>query len=307
VMALVRPPDAAVLADVASAYLVVTHRRSSRGSLIALGAGVAAGTLPWLIEMSVRFGGPVAAIREAFGVSHVSAIGIPARLTQYLSMADGPTLGPVKTTAVDPVAVVWLISAAALVVVGLAQRGRAVPWLAGAAALALLGEYVLLVSGLAPRFLLPGLGQLSVVAGAGVAAIWRTRVPWIRTVAIAAMVIVGIPLLGWNATVAHRVGQDVAAAAAIPWRVGLELRSASRSSPCSVISTDSYPEIGLASGCAAFDASSPGALMWLTRRAAEGDAVFLITRGGSEQLPAGWGLRLIQGIPGWNLYAIEQH
>src|SRR5207244_1094845 len=78
-MALVRPPDAAVLAVIAAIYLLVSRRMRRPWAVLAVGGGLVGGSLPWLVEMWVRFGGPLEAIRAASGVSHVSLSGVPSR------------------------------------------------------------------------------------------------------------------------------------------------------------------------------------------------------------------------------------
>lgn len=55
-MALVRPTEATVLAGAIGAYILL-FRRTSWRDLIPLGIGLFLGWLPWIIEMSVRFGG----------------------------------------------------------------------------------------------------------------------------------------------------------------------------------------------------------------------------------------------------------
>ena len=63
-MALVRPTEATVLTGAIGLYVVV-FRRARWRLLFGLGLGLVLGWVPWLIEMSIRFGGPMSALDEA--------------------------------------------------------------------------------------------------------------------------------------------------------------------------------------------------------------------------------------------------
>ena len=66
--------------------------RGSARSIVAVIVGVSVGTLPWLVEMSVRYGGPGEAIEAARTVSHVG--GAFSGVAEHLRLTDGPLLGP---------------------------------------------------------------------------------------------------------------------------------------------------------------------------------------------------------------------
>jgi hypothetical protein len=302
-MALVRPPDAAVLAAIAAAYIFWTKGRRSRWGPVAPIAGLIAGSLPWSIEMSVRFGGPFSAIRAASGVSHVSVSGVASRLTQYLSLADGPTLGPVRTTGVSPVAALWLAGFASLIALGVFKRNPRASLLPAMAGLGLALEYLILISGLAPRFLLPAFGQLSVLAGAGVVGIVRASRGRARTIAVVVAVL-GCALTSWHVAVADRIGSEIARAEAQPREVGASIKTAAGRSRCSVISTSSYPEIGLASGCDAREATSPGGVAWIVQMARQGAASFVVTRGSALTTPRGFSSLSIPAPRGWAIHLL---
>ncbi len=90
-MALLRPPDALVLGLALSLAVLVLNRQAWR-SLTYLGVGVAIGWVPWMIEMSSRFGGPLEALRSAREVSHLA--GGATGAMGHLALTDGPLLGP---------------------------------------------------------------------------------------------------------------------------------------------------------------------------------------------------------------------
>ncbi|HSH33842.1 MAG TPA: hypothetical protein VLB31_09485, partial [Actinomycetota bacterium] len=104
-MALMRPPDAVVLAVAVS--VVVLAMRGSVRSIVAVIVGVSVGTLPWLVEMSVRYGGPREAIEAARTVSHAG--GAFSGVAEHLRLTDGPLLGPEPGGALPWVGVLWWV------------------------------------------------------------------------------------------------------------------------------------------------------------------------------------------------------
>src|SRR5205807_956230 len=151
--------------------------RAPRRVPAALIAGLAAGLLPWLIEMSVRFGGPLHAIREAATVGHIRA-GHPAwAFVQQLALTDGPTMGPERHPNVPAIGVVWWAGLAVLTAMALVSARRT-PRFRVLAAASIIGAafgvlYLGFVAGLAPRFLLPAYAFLAIPAGAGLAGLRR--------------------------------------------------------------------------------------------------------------------------------------
>jgi hypothetical protein len=106
------------------------------------------------------------------------------------------------------------------------------------------GIYVLLVGGLAPRFLLPGLALVAVPCGAGVVDAWRRLAHPVR---LAAVILAGVWVVS-QGLVAIELGRASAAARAGPALVGDDLH-ALRADPCSFASSESFPQIAFASGC----------------------------------------------------------
>ncbi len=250
VTALFRPPDALVL-FVGFAMYVVIFRRSSSAVLIPLGVGLAVGWAPWLIEMSVRFGGPVHALRDAGTLGHVTPGGLGDRLAQNLALTDGPTIGPQAHPDVPGGGLVWWGGTVALAVVALVRtRGTRAfgpvlcATLAGAAVAA---EYLVFVSGLAPRFLLPAYGLLAIPAAAGVVSLWGggAAARGAAAIALAAVVLLTV----WQAGTAREIAAAAADGRAVYRDVGATVHRLAGGDPCLVASTGGFPQIAFASGC----------------------------------------------------------
>ncbi|MBI3648176.1 MAG: hypothetical protein HY240_05455 [Actinobacteria bacterium] len=297
VAATFRPPDAALLAAPVLVALLVA--RAPRRWLVAITAGVAIGWLPWVIEMSLRFGGPLAALRAASALSHVGSAGVLERVRQYLSLGDGPLLGPATGAAVSRSVVVWSVLAAALAVTGLATaRGsRRRPVLLAAAVGGVLGgEYLLLVTETAPRFLLPAGALLAIPAAAGLVEL--IRLGGRPALAVAAGAIVAWAV--WQAGTALRVERQAASGREVAREVGVAVRSAAAGRPCAVASTEAYPEIGFAAGCEAQDLLAPDSGAWLASRVARGWATFVVAKTPEPEIA---GARPVPAPKGW--YAFE--
>jgi hypothetical protein len=172
--AVMRPIDAVVVAVV---LVGVSMRRDADlwWPLGVLGA-VLAGVVPWLLEMSVRFGGPVGAIREALAVGRVEGGADIVETTRlHLALADGPLTGPDSGPIPVPavlwwLAVLWLAGWYGRRAVEPARLGALVGFACG---VGLLLVYLVGVDGVAPRFLLPAIALLTMAAAAGVTALER--------------------------------------------------------------------------------------------------------------------------------------
>lgn len=306
-MALVRPPDAIILLLVLAAGAVAS--RPMRRAVAWPAAGIAAGSLAWLVEMSVRFSGPVEAARNALTVSHVSAMSLPQRLLQQLAVSDGPTLGPVLHPMVPVLGALWwavLAGAAILGVVTVRGSDARFPVrLAAGAGLVLLAVYVLLISGIAPRFLLPGVAFLCLPAGYCVMELMRARAPSVR---IAAVVVLAA-LLAWNAATAVRISRDAAAAETVGRATGLAIRTAAAGHPCAVASAVSYPQVGFAAGCAAAPAGTgPDLARQFRAWTAAGDVTFWAAPRGTTMHVEGMTVTPIaDGLapPGWQVVRVS--
>jgi hypothetical protein len=157
------------------------------------------GTLEWVIEAYVRFGGP--ARRLALAQAEQGSPGLHFSLVQQVRVLSGPNLcrtGCHAHVALPNVA--WWIAAALLVALGLwlarstERRALRTATLVGAAVMA---EYVVTIPYGAPRFMTPTYVLLSLPAAAGVMAVLgaarRLARPLGATVAAATLVLVG----GW--------------------------------------------------------------------------------------------------------------
>jgi hypothetical protein len=271
-MALVRPADALVL-GVALALYILLFRRSSIGVLVPLSAGLAIGWAPWLIEMSVRFGGPVRAIREAAALGHLTTLGIGDRVLQNLALTNGPTIGPEADPQVLLAGALWWGTTVGLAVVALVRtRGTRMSGpvlcalLAGSA---LAAEYLVLVSGLAPRFLLPAYALLALPAAAGLLSLLTGGMAHRIAGATAAAALAGLTV--WQVGTADSIGTNAAAARESIAAVGVEVQRLAVGRPCVVASAAGFPQVAFTSGCAGrglagTDAASLAALRGSVRR-----------------------------------------
>jgi len=250
-MALVRPADALVLSGALALYVLLFRRSSSR-ALVWLGAGLAIGWAAWLVEMSVRFGGPVRALREAAALGHLTALGVGQRVLQNLALTNGPTIGPESHPHVPLAGALWWGTTAALTVAAV-MRTRSSPGRGAMLCAVLVGstlavEYVLFVSGIAPRFLLPAYALLALPTAAGLISV-LTGGPALRIVGGAAVaVLAGLTL--WQVGTARRIGADAAAAREKVAAVGADVGRLAAGRPCVVASAGAFPQVAFASRCA---------------------------------------------------------
>ncbi len=251
-MALVRPPDAAVLA-VAIAIVAAVGSRLDRRLLAGLGVGLVAGWAPWIIETSIRFDGPVRALGAARDLSHVAVGGPISALQHYLALSDGPTLGP-DPGGVPLAGATWWLALLVFAAVGLTTRdgpdsppGRRTALASAATSGALLlGVYLFGIGGLAPRFLMPGLALIGVPAAEALRRLVAGRtIVWIGAFSL----VIGC-WVGWQAAVAVRVERQERAQRAVVRTVGIALAQVAQGKTCSFGSTGGFPQIQFASGCA---------------------------------------------------------
>jgi hypothetical protein len=144
--------------------------------------------------------------------------------------------------------------------------------------LALAAEYLLLVSGLAPRFLLPAYALLAVPAAVGAVALTRDRSGLGRAIARGVVVLAAFWLV-WQVGTARRMANDVLAEREGPWRVGAELRRLAGDGRCAFASTNAFPQIEFASGCLGGPLPiGAGATTALERLASRDAAAFVVLR-----------------------------
>jgi hypothetical protein len=309
-MTLMRPPDGLVLVLALAAFVLVARRHALAG-LVPLCAGLALGWAVWLVEMSARYGGPAAAIRRAGKLGHVTAGGIGERLLQNLALTDGPTIGPESHPHVPPAGVLWWVAIVLLSGIALFRtRGttmftRVVCTAFVGAALA--AEYLVLVAGLAPRFLLPAYAVLSIPAAAGLVSLLRDD-GLRRAVGLGALVV--LAALGvWQLGTARSIAGDVTASRATFQEAGEAVRSLARGRPCLVGSEGGFPEVAFAARCAGRElhGSDTSSIADLAA-AARGSQVFVVLRappGPGSPLP-GSPARTVHASDGvtWLIYAL---
>ena len=243
--ALVRPTEATVIFAILAA-LVVLGRRSWT-ALGALSAGLVVGWLPWVVEMSVRFGGPLEALRGAAS-GHVAPAAVTQNLRRYLAYTDGELI-----SAVVPLpGIVWWVALAVLAVVGIVRAAtrpeRVAASVGAAAALAVTIEYVVFVPVLAPRFLLPAYAFAAIPASIGVVSLFRGRM--ILRSAGVVVLLAAIPWAVWQAGVAQRVEAEATRVGRLFWQAGQQIGRMAAGDTCSFMSPAGHPQIQLASGCA---------------------------------------------------------
>jgi hypothetical protein len=306
--ALLRPFDAIVLAAAAVGGALLVARRSGRTAGI-LVAGVAAGCLPWFVEVTARYGGVGEAFAQAIAVAHVSVPGPWERVLQYLAMVKGPTIGPVADPGIPVIGVAIVGLAATLAALGIVEgrrtgsAGPAAAALGGAVLLA--AAYVGFVGGVAPRFLLPAIALVSVAVGTGLVAVWRRAAGTVpRTVFVALVAAwtvwqVGLAVRWESAATRQRGDVEV---------VGRRIASANDGRRCVVASIVGAPQLGYASGCRGRAIVDVGTVdQVLTEEARRGVArVFLVLRQPLERPPPGTSLRWTMGTAGTGPIAIER-
>jgi hypothetical protein len=271
-MGLFRPLDATVAGAAIAAY-VLLFRRDRVRVLIPLAGGLVAGWLPWLLEMSIRFGGPLDAFREA-GRAHVASASIAQNVHAHLAYTDGrPANG-----AIPAAGVAWWVLVAALAVVALLltrlERERR------AAALAAFGlaggavEYFAFVSVHSPRFLLPAYAFASILVGLGVVTLLRR--PGIGRVAGVLAVALFIPWAVWQGAVGRRYEELKSRSNTAFHADGLAIRRLAGDRSCAFLSPHGYPEIQLASACdGAILSGGPPTMASIDRARAGYDELFV--------------------------------
>lgn len=294
-MALMRPPDAIVLGlalTVAALFL-----RSRLRSLLAVWLGVAAGVLPWIVEMSLRFGGPVGAVDRAAFRSHLGGQGVSLR--EHLAVTDGPLIGLRGSDAIPLVGGAWWIALLALAVVAVTGRKEPATVAARLAAFtgfALAGEYVFLIGGLAPRFLLPALALLSLAAGCGIASLSSRA--WLRSrlvVAVGALVLAA--WCAWQVGTFDRLEASASAERARPQAVGEAIGDHVGSSGCLVASTHDFAQVAYAARCAGRELEDLSAGSLERLRAASGERrIIVVSRDPSVE---GLGTAVPSPVQGW--------
>ena len=259
VLALFRPTEATAVFAAVGIYVVIFHRSAWR-VLLPIGLGLALGWLPWVVEMSIRFGGPLNALDEAGSAPFVLSA-VAANFRQYLAYTDGRIFSS-QAEQIPLAGVFWWSWLGVMAFVGITytrkETGRPAAQLCSVGAVVLATLYVIVLQdrALAPRYLLPAMVFVSVPAAVGTVSLFkggaRTRV-----VGLLALILV-IPWGIWQAGVADRVEAREARHRESFRVVGLTLRQLADNEPCTFISLRGAAEIALASGCRGTQVLDPG-------------------------------------------------
>ena len=275
-MALVRPTEAVVVAGAIGLFVLIVRWTSWR-LVLGLGAGLVAGWLPWILEMSVRFGGVSGALEAANSAGHLAVASVRDNVIAHLSFTYGRRKPPAGRPPVE--GLLWWGVLVVLSALGLRRRvgtpTRMAALLATLGAVAFAVEYVVLVPIVEARFLMPAYAFAGLAAAIGLASLLRGG-SIARAVGIVVLA-AGIPWAIWQVRVADRV-------VAREWRrdeifedAGLLLRDLADGRPCSFVSPGSYPQLHLVSGCVGAQLEPPPiptAKQW--DAIAAGEEVFMI-------------------------------
>jgi hypothetical protein len=243
-MAIVRPTEAVVVFGAIGLGLLLSGR-ASWGLIWPLGIALIGGLLPWFVEISVRFGGPIRGLGVAHTEQHLGVGDAGTNLSAYLAATDG------RSSLDIPIAgVLWWCSLAVLTVVAIARSSgsrRSIVVLCGAGALVLAAEYLVFVSAVAPRFLLPAYAFVAIPAAVGLVSLLRGGIIG-RGAGVLVLVLLGAWIV-WQARVADRVGDEQREALVSFREVGLRLREMAEGEACAFMSPHGWPAIEFAAGC----------------------------------------------------------
>ena len=275
VMALTRPSEATVLAGAIGLYLILVRRSAWRFGL-GLGLGLLLGWLPWILEMSIRFGGLSGAFHRANSAGHLSAAPIRENVLAYLSFAYGRKELPLDQVPVE--GVVWWSLLLALAVIALFRqvqgRGRSVALLASLATAAAAVEYLVFVPIVAARFLLPAYAFAAVTAAIGLAWLLQRGLAG-RAVGALVLALI-VPWALWQLDVSRGVLAGQLRPSERFYEAGLLLRDLAGEGPCSFVSPAVHPQVQIASGCSGGKLISREPTLTQLATAASGEEVFII-------------------------------
>lgn len=277
-MALVRPTDALLVAAGLIAYVLVFRRQAWRGIGWLIG-GLIAGWAPWVIEMSVRFGGPMGAIHEAGKAEHYRLVHVTKNVLRHLAFAGG-TEGASAAGGAIWWGVVLALSLVAIVRVRSEERTAA--FVCSSCALFLGAQYLLIVPAFTPRFLLPAFALATIPAAIGLRSLLRGG--YIPRAAAVVVGLLAIPWVVWQVGVAEERVPEATFRTVPSAYIGTTMRALSEGRPCFFMSRGMYPALSIASRCQGTRYRRIPTLAALGRLARDGGRdVFLVVGGGSRR------------------------
>lgn len=275
-MALLRPTEATVLVGAIGLYLLVVRRSSWRLAL-GLGVGLLLGWLPWIVEMSTRFGGVGAALRRANSAGHLAVAPIGENVLTHLAFTYGRRTFVPDTIPIE--GIMWwsllVILAGVALLPAVKRPARSVVVLSILATAALAFEYLVLVPFVAWRFLLPAYAFAAVNAAIGLVWLLRRGVAG-RVVGAILLMLLMVPWALWQLDMGRPVLQAQVRLGERFQSAGLLLRELAGDRPCSFVSPAGYPQVQIASGCSGAKLESKKPTPAQVVAAASGEEVFVI-------------------------------
>jgi hypothetical protein len=269
-------PTEAVAAFGAIAISVLVWRRASWRLIIALGSSLVLGLLPWIVEISIRFGGPVHALGVAHNEQNLSLVDAGTNLATYLAATGGDASADIPFAGA-----LWWSVLVVLAVVGVARSNRSrrtVVMLCGVGALVLGFEYIGFVEAVAPRFLLPAYALAAVPAAVGLVSLLRGGMV-AQSIGVLVLLFT-IPWTVWQSGVAGRVADEQMPSLELFREAGVRVREMAGGRPCAFLSPHGWPAIEFASGCtgSALPSARGPSQRELLRLASGGRRVYVILR-----------------------------
>jgi hypothetical protein len=249
-MASFRPTEAVVMVA-AIGLSVLLVRRTSWRLIVMLWIGVVVGLIPWILETSIRFGGPLEALRTAHTDRHLGIADAGTNLAWYLAAADGGQSGEISAGSL-----VWWSLLLVLSVVAIARSRRprrTVVILCAIGTVLFAAEYIVFVSAVAARFLLPAYALASIPAAVGLVSLFRNGIlaKWAGSVVL----LLVIPWMLWQVGVAGRLAEGQGGQ--LINEISVKLRELADGRPCAFMSPLGWPSIEFASGCRGTDLPRP--------------------------------------------------
>ncbi|MBR7827856.1 hypothetical protein KDK95_16170 [Actinospica sp. MGRD01-02] len=257
--ALIRPSDAMFLAvPLLVAGLAVRTWRHI-GVVVGLVAGLAAGTLPWIIEADMRFGGVVARLQagsaEQDGMSLHNAVGMELRAL------NGPTLcRPCTVPWTHPQLSLWWFAMPLLATTGvlIAARGTSLGTLLlpTACAAVVSTQYLLLIDYAAPRFLMPTYALLALPVAACIVGLVSLSPARLRPAAVAVAALALAAQAGSQYYVLHNRAREITNARTQIAELARKVSATGLHAPCTLAGLDML-EYAFYLGCSWQPSASP--------------------------------------------------